>query len=90
MPGVFEIPDFPVPVMVRPTSAVNKWVNLRELPTVVARDLGDVKLGESWEAYGAHADNLGNIWYAVRNKSSNRIGWAAAYFNGVQWLEEVA
>lgn len=83
----FKTPAFPALVKVKATSAITQFIYVRSTPSVVGRELGRVKPGEQWEAFGSQVDNLGNIWYAV--KRGVVIGWAAAYYAGEKYLEEV-
>lgn len=85
---VYVPPVVPVLPKVKLTAAVASYLNLRADPFVGGRDIGNIYPGEVWEALASKQDNFTNIW--LRVCKDTKIGWAAAYYNGEQFMEEVA
>jgi murein DD-endopeptidase MepM/ murein hydrolase activator NlpD len=79
----FEIPevDFVLCKNVQPFR-----INLREKPFVSAnvRILSMIEPSQIWEFCGHKVDTLGNVWFALRK--GDRVGWAAAYYQGEAWI----
>jgi len=61
-------------------------INLRTLPhtSAGARIIGRVEPASIWEYCGSKTDTVGNVWFALRK--GDKIGWAAAYYNGAAWI----
>jgi hypothetical protein len=87
MPPAFVLPVIPTHPKCKCTSMVNKWVNVRSQPRNTSADLGDLKVGEIWDVVGVKNDTLNNVWFAVQK--GDVIGWAAALYNGEQWLQVI-
>lgn len=87
MDPVFTPPALPDLVMVKPTYKITTWINLRQRPSLNATKIGEIKPGQEWVYWGYKVDTLGNYWYALRK--GDVVGWAAGYYNGELWLEQV-
>jgi murein DD-endopeptidase MepM/ murein hydrolase activator NlpD len=83
----YVIPTIPVLPKIRTTAVITAWVNLRDTPYKNSKDIGDVKPGEIWQVSDSYTDVLGNIWLLL--SKGHKHGWAAAYYNGEIWFEEV-
>jgi murein DD-endopeptidase MepM/ murein hydrolase activator NlpD len=80
---IFSIPDAK---FYRVKNITRYRINLRSAPFVTAgaRVLGMVSPGSEWDYCGYKLDTLGNTWFAIR--SGDKIGWAAANYNGDDWI----
>lgn len=78
-----RIPDYS---LVRVTKAIGSYLNVRALP-VSGRVIGKLYAGDVVPVFSIVQDKA-NYWYALI-LPDNTLGWAAGYYNGEVWLENV-
>ena len=80
-----ELPELP---KVKTNALITRWVNLRALPTINSKDLGDVRPGVVCTMVGHKIDYVGNHWIAVM-LPDNKVGWVAGVYHGEKWFDVI-